>query len=250
MPEPHSQELIAMRIDPASNFPRACIAGAARHVSLRAALLLLVLAAALGARDVSAQAPSRLYQVEVVVFSQPTGSSVERPPRQRVPADGILAEGALGPQRDESAATEAGTGTELAALDPALSLLPEGFSVPQLPLVLEPVARRLNTGGYRLLWHQAWVQSPMTREGPELALLAALGQGPVTPGLEGTISLVAGRFLHLGLDLVLHSQAGREAELRQRRRLRPTIQQYFDHPRIGVVAVVRPVETEPDHSIP
>jgi hypothetical protein len=240
--------LIAMRIDPASIVPRACIAGAARRIGLRSALLLLVLAAAFGLRDVSAQTPPRLYQVEVVIFSQPAGTSVERPPRQPVPADETLAEDTFGPQRDERA--ETGTGADLAELDPALSILPEGFSVSQLPLMLGPVARRLNTGGYRLLWHQAWVQSPMTREGPELALLAALGQGPVTPGLEGTISLVAGRFLHLGLNLVLNSQAGREAELRQRRRLRPTIQQYFDHPHIGVVAVVRPVETGPDQSIP
>jgi hypothetical protein len=171
---------------------------------------------------------AQLYQVEVVIFSQPAGTSAERPPRPPLPA-----EGPAGPMTD-----------------PTLSLLPEGFSVPQLPRTLEAVARRLNTGGYRLLWHQAWIQPPLAREGPQLALLAALGQGPATPGLEGTMSLVAGRFLHLGVDLTLSSAAGLEAELRQRRRLRPRVQQYFDHPRIGIVAVVTPVEIDAGQSIP
>jgi hypothetical protein len=220
----------------------------------RTALFFVVLLyGGLTATPAFAQQAGQLYQVEVVIFSQPAGTSAERPPRQPLPAEEPTTERMPAPATEPSpeASAEAGPGAEdLAELDPTLSLLPEGFSVPKLPLILEAVARRLNTGGYRLLWHQAWIQPPLAREGPHLVLLAALGQGPATPGLEGTMSLVAGRFLHLGVDLTLSSASGLEAELRQRRRLRPRVQQYFDHPRIGIVAVVTPVEIGADQSIP
>ena len=62
----------------------------------------------------------------------------------------------------------------------------------------------------------------------------------------GRISLSLGRFLHLGMDLELGSGTGAEAQLRQRRRIRLGQDQYYDHPRIGVIAVVHPVEvTQP-----
>jgi hypothetical protein len=110
------------------------------------------------------------------------------------------------------------------------------------------VAARLNTGGYRLLWHQAWVQPPLDGAAVELSPLATLGKGPVTPGLSGAVSLSISRFLHLGMELELNSASGLEAELRQRRRVRPGVDQYFDHPRIGVIAVVTEIRGQAGQS--
>jgi hypothetical protein len=199
----------------------------------RALFAFAMLALGLAATDALAQAPGRAYQVEVVIFAQPDGS-LEFPPRQDVPpASPEPGSGAL-PADDPDAPPGA-------VAEEAAPLLPAGFSGARLPLSLEAVAARLNRGGYQLLWHQAWVQPAVSRGVPELAVLAALGQGPATPDLSGVIHLSAGRFLHLGLDLELRSAGTVVAELRQRRRIRLSAQQYFDHPRIGVVAVVTPV---------
>ena len=113
------------------------------------------------------------------------------------------------------------------------------------PLELEAVAARLNREGYTLLWHQAWVQppaqAPRDGDGVPLAVLAAFGQGPVTPELSGRLSFSQRRFLHLGLQLELHSPAGLTARLEQQRRIRPGAEHYFDHPHIGVIVLVREV---------
>lgn len=206
------------------------------------ALLPLVFAA--GAAD----AQVRLYQVEVVIFSQPEGTSVELPPRQESPMDSSLA--TEEPVQVPALAPARGPEADTADLmpdpgDPSL-LLPVGFAGPAMPLVLEGVARRLDTRGYRLLWHHAWVQTPVDGRGPDLATLGAFGRGATAPGLTGNISLTAGRFLHLGMDLELRSEFGLEAVLHQQRRIRPRTDQYFDHPHIGVVAVVTPVEADDD----
>lgn len=190
--------------------------------------------------DVQAEEPPRYYQVEVVVFAQPAGASVELPPR---------------PAPDPVTATDSVTAPELPqaweqeAQDEPPSL-PEGFQPPREPLRLAAVAARLNTGGYRLLWHQGWVQPPTTRSGVDLPLLAALGQGRADAALLGRISLTSARFLHLGMQLELRSGESLAAEMDQRRRVRPGVDQYYDHPRIGVIAVVTEIEDPQADSVP
>lgn len=188
-------------------------------------------------------APRRLYQVEVVIFAQPPGTSVERGPRQS--ADAIEGRGQAGLESGLEQGDE--RPGEYSAAEPAepVSPLDRGYAAPRAPLTLANVAARLNTGGYRLLWHQAWVQPGDDATGAELNLLAALGQGRATPELSGTISLWQGRFLHLGIELEWRSAGGLEAELRQRRRVRPGLDQYFDHPRIGAIAVVSELPAGP-----
>jgi len=173
----------------------------------------------------------RYYQVEVVVFAQPAGRSAELPPRPAAESPGFPADaGALPDDAD--------------ALRDEAPRLPEGFQRAREPLRLAAVAARLDTGGYELLWHQGWVQPPVSRQGVKLPLLAALGQGPADERLIGSIGLTAARFLHLGMQLELRSGDVLEAELAQRRRIRRGVEQYYDHPRIGVVAVVTEIETD------
>lgn len=208
----------------------------ARRARLRVAVLLSpLLALGFPAGHAGAQPAGPLYQVEVVIFAQPPGTSVEQPPLHRPTPPGAEAEipPALGVSPDDDAWPDA---------NDAEPSLPEGFTVAATPRQLDAVARRLNTGGFQLLWHQAWIQPPAERDGAELSLLAALGQGTASSALSGRIDLSAGRFLHLGVDIELQSETGLEATMHQRRRIRPRVEQYFDHPRIGIVAVITPVE--------
>lgn len=218
-PQPRRAKRLARRAAPAG-----CLAAAAA--------MLLAPAVA------GAQAAERAYQVELLVFSQPAGTSREHPPRPRSGAPD-LEPGAFVLLPDAAAELRA-AGSGEAAADSALP--PPGFGPPVAPLSLAAVASQLARNGFRTLWHQAWIQGPGAREGPELGVLAALGQGRAEPGLSGTVNLAVGRFLHLELALELDTQAGFEAELRQRRSIRLGVEHYFDHPRIGVIAVVTAVE--------
>jgi hypothetical protein len=190
----------------------------------------------------AAQPAERLYQVELVIFQQPEGSTVELPPLARLPTQSPASE--IPGAGDDAVLPGAESDAEAAEEDP--EHLPAGFGRPLLALELEAVAARLNRGGYQLLWHQAWVQPALEHDGVALAWLAALGQGPAAAGLAGTVALSAGRFLHLGLKLEMQSARGLAAELHQQRRIRATVEQYFDHPVIGAVALVRPVAASPD----
>lgn len=188
-------------------------------------------------------APQRLYQVEVVIFTQPPGTSVERGPRES--AEAIEGRGLAGLESGlEQGDERPGEYPAAEAAEP-FSPLDKGYAAPRAPLTLANVAARLNTGGYRLLWHQAWVQPASDATAADLNVLAALGRGHTSPELSGAVSLWQGRFLHLGMELEWRSAAGLEAALRQRRRIRPGMDQYFDHPRIGVVAVVTELPVAP-----
>lgn len=231
-----------MHIDADRNFILPGAPGCrARRAGLRPLVLLCAIGSlGLGAAGAAAQSGAPLYQVEVVIFSQPGGTSAELPPAGRTRPESQDADFESGDDPDLADPAEdpfAGPGS-------TLPLLPESLATPALPPQLSAVAARLNSGGYRLLWHQGWVQAPVAGAALDLATLAALGQGPAVPGLSGTISLMAGRFLHLGVDVELQSGASPEAELRQRHRIRPGVEHYFDGPHIGIVAVVRRVTDE------
>lgn len=207
---------------------------AAQAGCLAAAAAMLLAPAVAGA-----QAAERAYQVELLVFSQPAGTSREQhPPRPRSGAPD-LEPGAIVLLPDAVAERRAAGSGEAVKDSP---LPPPGFGPPVAPLSLAAVASQLARNGFPTLWHQAWIQGPGAREGPELGVLAALGQGRAEPGLSGTVNLAVGRFLHLELALELDTPAGFEAELRQRRSMRLGTEHYFDHPRIGVIAVVTAVE--------
>jgi hypothetical protein len=197
---------------------------APRRTPARAALAAALLCVISLPGVVSAQEkPPQYYQVEVVVFLQPAGISAERPPREPAPADSAAAA-----ETPEAPVEQQG--------------LPSDFAPPRLERTLDASARALSRRGYQVLWHQAWIQPPAQRRGTDLALLAALGQGAATPALSGTVSLSAGRFLHLGMALEWQVDGRPAARMDQRRRIRPEAEQYFDHPRLGVLAVIRPVD--------
>ncbi|HZD51503.1 MAG TPA: CsiV family protein, partial [Woeseiaceae bacterium] len=59
---------------------------------------------------------------------------------------------------------------------------------------------------YRPIMHTAWTQTTPPREASPAIRLRALGDPP--PGLDGTVKLYQGRFVHLGIDLALDAESG------------------------------------------
>lgn len=199
---------------------------------------ILLLAAALFAVQGAAAAEdsSPLFQVEVVIFRQPAGTSAEAMPAPPRPAT-------MGSSADPIPLIT--PGRVLPEPPPGrpdvTDTLPEDFAPAMSGTDLEGVARRLNTGGYRLLWHQAWVQPPSVRgdgTAVPLRLVAGLGRGSADPDLQGTITLAAGRYLHLDIDASLPADQGGEFRLDQRRRVRVGETHYYDGARLGAVALV------------
>jgi hypothetical protein len=204
---------------------------------------ILLLAAALFAMQgvtAAEESPPR-FQVEVVIFRQPAAASAEAMPAPPRPAFGSAAEPIplIGPGavlRDATSVVPEVTDT-----------LPKGFAPAALQTDLEGVARRLNTGGYRLLWHQAWVQPASVRgdgTAVPLQLVAGLGHGDADPDLQGTITLAAGRYLHLAIDASLPAEQGGAFRLEQRRRVRVGETHYYDSARLGAIALVTRIGEE------
>jgi hypothetical protein len=92
------------------------------------------------------------------------------------------------------------------------------------------------SAGYRVLGHAAWVATV-----PANGTLAARIE-EVLPGsgLSGAVAVQRGQFLFLRLELDYATPDGRVYQLRERRRVKFNERHYFDHPALGVVAVVSP----------
>lgn len=106
-------------------------------------------------------------------------------------------------------------------------------------------------GNYRLLTHKQWVQNADPQSDAGLIRLTT-----EDGELDGTFKFFVSRFLHVDLNLIFQQkesnsffQAGDADEsqlaayqLRERRRIRSNEVQYFDHPKFGVLVLVKQVE--------
>ncbi len=173
---------------------------------------------------VLAQDSGRRYQVEIVVFEQ-TPATSEMLVRPEAPVESDEGDPAVVLPTEPSPPAQ----------------MPEWLEGPAASTELEGIVRKLASGGYRVLWHQAWTQ-PANRRGNEepipLAILAAVGRGNAQPELAGEVTLSAGTYLHLALDLQLRAGPGTVYELDQQRRVKIGEMHYFDHPRLGAIALV------------
>jgi hypothetical protein len=96
--------------------------------------------------------------------------------------------------------------------------------------------------GYRVLAHTAWAQSPTLCGGracrESLRGVSAAQLGLTRAGISGKVGLQRGESLHLGIDLTI-DDGGRRYRIQEVRPLRKIDQpQYFDHPAIGVIAMI------------
>ena len=96
------------------------------------------------------------------------------------------------------------------------------------------------SGRYRVLAHKIWKQPGYSRDTAK-----AVRINSVAGRLDGTVRLEGGYYLTLYVDLAYYPRTGigtaGAIRLTQRRRVRKEEIQYFDHPRYGVLAVVRSI---------
>jgi hypothetical protein len=92
------------------------------------------------------------------------------------------------------------------------------------------------TSGMRVLAHTAWTQTAAgfnSRRGVSAAHL-----GMAAAGISGKVMLLRGSFLNLGVDLTIDDGGRRYHIAEMRNNIKADQIQYFDHPAIGVLAVV------------
>lgn len=93
---------------------------------------------------------------------------------------------------------------------------------------------RLNGAGFTVLGHSAWKQAPAGFQSLRGVSASRLG----VPGASGKVILERDRYLHLGFDLVVED-GGKLYRINQyRKQVRTGEIQYFDHPAIGILAIV------------
>jgi len=122
--------------------------------------------------------------------------------------------------------------------------------IPSSAYQLTEIENRLrSSGAYVPVAHVAWSQTASawgTRAGFTLQKL-----GLDIPGLNGTVFLERGQYLHLGMTLTyadpsppagLGAASGTTFTINQSRRIRFYERNYFDHPAFGVIALVSPAQ--------
>ncbi len=190
------------------------------------------------------------YRVELVVFEYPrlAGTNEDWRPRPEPAPD--VAEEVVDDGEPAASMTE-----------PVIEEVQAFRYVPlaDADMTLGDVVRRLRASGtYQPLLHVAWQQPGFDRETARPLDLERIGRLPSR--LSGDARLYRSRFLHLALDLRLEgdrtealtaegyggdSLAALEPtvyRLRESRKMRSGELHYFDHPRLGALAIVTPVE--------
>lgn len=94
-------------------------------------------------------------------------------------------------------------------------------------------ATRLNRNGLRVIGQASWQQDPTAWNSRRGVSTASLG----IPGVTGKVFFERGQYLHLGIDLVVED-GGRRYRLNEVRRVKTDEINYFDHPAVGVLAIV------------
>src|SRR5690606_11902790 len=167
------------------------------------------------AYDESAYAGDEIFVPEVPEgdpYALPEGGGEAIPVFGDRPLDGPEATGdpvAAG-ERDAAAPGEAGeiaVDTEISGLDTDLADIPlrgriELTRLPPEAWTMDGIWERLVAlDAYHPIMRTAWTQATPPQAASPSIRLRALGDPP--PGLDGTVTLYQGRFVHLGLDLTL-----------------------------------------------
>jgi Peptidoglycan-binding protein, CsiV len=183
-------------------------------LAIRMPWLLLALGVAQAQAPASAPA-APVYNIELVVFRGGGGASEDwSAPGARAPVSG-----------GDANSGNAQIGRFVGNLTPS-----------QFQLANE-VAKLRATGQYQILTHIAWQQTASswgTRAGFTLARL-----GSKAGGLSGMVYFERGTYLHLGVNIA-YNGAGPSYRIDETRRVKFYEKQYYDHPAIGVLALVTP----------
>ena len=111
-----------------------------------------------------------------------------------------------------------------------------GELLPASKYKLGDVVAKLNANGARrVLAHVAWTQTASGWNSNAGVTAEQLGLS--ASGISGLVSLERGQYLHLGFNLAYTAQNA-QYTLAELRRVKLTERNYYDHPAIGVIAVV------------
>ncbi|MGB5541298.1 MAG: CsiV family protein [Gammaproteobacteria bacterium] len=204
------------------------------HKQHRFAWLFLPVLALLTAHAVHAETP--LYDVEVVIFANDSSGS----------DDEVLNQPGSGAVNARGSFTASGY-TELSSGAYRLDNIRGGLAASR---------------GYRVLFHRAWRQPAYDRARAvdyPVHALADNGRNSV----EGTITLIKERYLHLDVNLLLMTAGGTTPALHadgpgsrpafrltEKRRIKSNELHYFDHPRFGMIARVTPYDSPEEPATP
>lgn len=111
-------------------------------------------------------------------------------------------------------------------------------ALPATKLQLAGARQKLAGAGYRVLAHTGWTQTASSwgsRNG-----LAVERVGLQVPGLSGQFLLERGSLLHFGMNLRYTPEGGAALQMSEIRRIRFNEKNYYDHPGLGMVAVITP----------
>jgi hypothetical protein len=191
------------------------------------AWLVLLLAACLPASGEDTATPG--YHIEIIVFRANSAQGGSENWSTEDSANNTVGE--------ESASGSSQVGRFISVLDAAQFQLSD----------LETKLR--SSGAYVPVAHVAWAQTASawgTRAGFPLQKL-----GVDVPGLNGTVYLERGQYLHLGMALNyavpappagLGAGPGTTFTLNESRRIKFYERNYYDHPAFGVIALVTPAQ--------
>jgi hypothetical protein len=199
-------------------------------MKFRTLCLVFLAALACGVPALSEDAATPGYHIEIIVFRANSAQGG---------AENWSTEGSVNNTvgEESAAANSSQVGHFISALAPAQFQLND----------LETKLR--SSGAYVPVAHVAWAQTASawgTRAGFPVQKL-----GVDVPGLNGTVYLERGQYLHLGMALSyaiasppagLGAGPGTAFSLNENRRVRFYERNYYDHPAFGVIALVTPAQ--------
>ena len=195
---------------------------------LRAVCLILLAAFGCGYPAFSQDAAAPGYNIEIIVFRASSAQGGGENWSAETGTDNTVGE-------ETAASGSSQVGHFISALSPA------DFQLTDLETKLRA------SGAYVPVAHVAWAQTASawgTKAGFPLQKL-----GVDVPGLNGTVYLERGQYLHLGMALSyaiasppagLGAGPGTSFALNENRRVRFYERNYYDHPAFGVIALVTP----------
>lgn len=207
------------------------------------------------------------YRVEVVIvgyFDESSAASEHWAIALEQPLDETMIEDTVGDQ--EFLLQEADAEVESLNLEPDVTE-PDpaaGLIRPASGLDFRSAAQRFNyRQDMQVLWHQAWLEKIQDQDNAIAHEIDISGEkNGLQSQITGTISLYKSRFLHIQPDLKLQQNVQgytdnpddpysserqwlpiRAAHIDRSRRMRSNEIHYLDHPLLGIVAKVTPIET-------
>jgi len=115
--------------------------------------------------------------------------------------------------------------------------------------------RLQRSNAYRVVFHRAWIQPVPDRDQLRPMLIQIRERPDAAPRIEGILGITRGRYLHLDARLWYAVDTTSTAsadpaiveqpaymELREQRRMRSGELHYLDHPKLGILARVDPIQ--------